>query len=240
MHRSLTIAKLRVLARLYRENIEGAADELHELIAQRWDELPEVLRNSPESVARIRDNEAPLDALAKAIEQRADCRNHRAEAARVAARVAASTLIDDSHAGPRLAIPITPLRRILALWPGSGQLSFGERGGVDVGRLREFLRACPTNPVLVVLHPRTLVVRYLTPSGFGRVRFALRSVQFGQSVLRVPLSNERPPPLTNIYDEFVDSVSLPSTWPADNEQDRSRFKPPSGPELPYTQHGDQA
>lgn len=237
MSRSLTITKLRHLARLYRENIEGAADELNEVLALSWDELPALLRCSPESVARIRDHEHAAHALAAAVQEHAGSRKHRAESCDLAARLAASSLIEGvHHADSRIAIPSTPLRRLLALWPGSGLLSFGQRGAVDIAKLRSLLRACPRDPLLVVLHPRELVVRYLTPGGYGRVRFALRPARHDERLLLVPIVDEHRELTTNIHGELIDSVAPPSTWPADNQQDRSRYNAPSGPELPSTQH----
>ena len=241
MPRSITMRRLRGLAVRYRSGVEGAADELRCLLDSRSDELSVLLHTSPQSIEQLRKEPSAVELLLAAVGRISDRRTVRSDARRCTATAMAACLLNDvDHRDGNIDVPVSALKRVLELWPRRGQLNFGERGGVDLAILRKLLRACDGLASTVVLQPGRLVVRYLTRRGSGVVRFALRPAEQSAAALYVPLRDTEISHRDAANEANGGSTALPGSWPADNNQDRSRMRPPSGPEHPLTQSAHHA
>jgi len=188
----VTVPELRGLAKLYRSGIEGAEESIARIIADSGDELPDVLGFPRPNLERLLDNPNAVELLVATIEGAPrvarDARNrlHREGARELAAIVAANAEPRDDGT---VALPLMLVTQMLSLWPGTGLLVLGERGSVDLGRLRAVLRECRglTSTSLVVTSD-AVVVAYTTARSRGLLRLFLQPILRHVDALVVPIA----------------------------------------------------
>ena len=234
MKGTLKLAHVRSLVRLYRADIEGAGEQLEKLLRERWDELPPLLGSNLQQLTRLLEHEDAARAFAGAIEQApAASTASRSLPCRTAARAAAlalakATVIRDSN---HHQLPIAALRAALELGRGNGDIAFGDRGAVDIARLRAVVRHCAgLDSVTVTLTHDQLILRYSTPRARGVIRLVLRDPGKHDKVLVVPIASRNM--CVASPSVAIKAVYAPAPWPADDAQRAASPQPPMPPMRP--------
>jgi len=190
MASTVTFADLRGLARLYRDGIDGAKQEISKVIRNDVEQLPSIVGFPPENLHQLADADDPVDLLVITIEAAARrARDDRRVAQkRIAHQLASALAVVATERDSSVALSPRALFDIVSAWPGRGMLGFGDRGGVGIPGLRAFLRACRSVDELeATLTTDTLVLRYATSSSRGAVRLLLHPLVDDDSVV-IPLS----------------------------------------------------
>lgn len=186
---ALSIAELRGLARLHRADVEGAHEQLAEIIAQRGEELPSLLNFPPSKLVRLREHEDAVGVLLALIDaNRAKARDalrgqQREAAVRLAAVVAASAVV---HLRGDIELDPRAVDALCGAWP-SGSLVFGHRGGVDARRLRVLLRECRSVPILMFASDAALNIKWDTSRSRGNIKLTLWPAVEDEDALVIPL-----------------------------------------------------
>jgi hypothetical protein len=74
-----------------------------------------------------------------------------------------------------------------AAWPAGGGIIFGDRGCVDVRRLRSLLKECRRLPISMLLTATSLNIKWEAPRSRGKFKFWLRPEATDADNLIVPL-----------------------------------------------------
>lgn len=206
METTLSLVELRRLARLYRDGVEGAGDQLADIIKESSEVLPDVVGFPRTNLERLRESSDPVELLVVTLEAglRA-AREDRGAALRRAARALAVELAACSmQEGETVRLPVRMLADVVTSWPGRGVLVFGEHGGVGVPGLRAFLRECRRiDEIDAELTPDALVIRYRTSTSRGRVRLDLHPAPETDDVVMVPLPTAAPRVEVEAAEELV-------------------------------------
>jgi hypothetical protein len=227
---ALTLPRVRALVRLYRADVEGAAEQLQTLMQEQWDELHPLLQITPNDVVRMAEREDAVQTLARAVEDAAaGSSQSRSLVLRKAVRLAATALARNAvvRAGGVHHLPAKALRELLDLWRGSGDIAFGDRGVVDVIPLRALLRQCAgLDSTIITLTERELVIAYSTTRARGVIRLVLRARHDHDKVLVVPIPEVA---AANVVDQ---AIYAPEPWPMDDAQGASSPQAPLPPRRP--------
>lgn len=186
----LNVADLRSLARMFRQGVDGAREQLELLAHERGDELAAVLGFPRPNLDRVLDSGDLATLLAATIEgsfrlKREGLARSRRETARALAATLseASERRDDGSAALHGAL----VAEIVALW-GSGWIVFGTLGSVEATRLRALLRECRgVTSCSIILTRESLFVFYETACSRGVIRLLLQPVVFHEDALDIPI-----------------------------------------------------
>jgi hypothetical protein len=188
---TLSVADLRGLARLHRAGVDGAAEQIEDVIARRGEELPGLLGLPPSSLRRLREHADPVGALVATIEaaptvaREARGRAQRETARRLAAAVEQSAVV---RPGGNIEIDAALVGASCTEWPGGGAIVFGDRGGMEIRRLRALLSECRRLPISMLLTATSLNIKWKTARGHGQFKLRLWPVGDGADALVVRLS----------------------------------------------------
>lgn len=190
MASSLTYGSLRGLARLYRNNVDGAAEMLSAIIDTHAHALPEILGFPLKNLERLREHEDPVEVLVATIEGAPrvarDIRDrlHFETAAAMAVRLAETAV---HRPGGHHALDVALLGEMLARYPGR-IVTFGPRGSVGAGRLRAVVRelrnVLATSVVVTSAH---VVIAYEGERARGLIKLVLHEPVVDDLTLVVPL-----------------------------------------------------
>ncbi|MEY4510379.1 MAG: hypothetical protein RLZZ450_2501 [Pseudomonadota bacterium] len=219
----LALTKIRNMVRLYRAEIEGAAENLESVMRDQWDELHPLLRITPHDAARLVEREDAVQALARAVEEAvAKSARARSIALGSTARRAALDLAKaaSTHDGRTHQLPARALHEVLEAWRGSGDITFGNRGVVDIGRLRALARQCVgLESTIITLTDRYLVIACNTTCTRGVLRLLLGAWKDCKRLLVVPI-----PPLAPLT--IASAIYAPDPWLG---EDAAGAPPPQAP-----------
>ena len=189
MATALTIHELRGLARLHRADVEGADEQLAEIIADRGEELPALLHFSPSKLGQLREHDDPVGVLLALIDAnrtkaRDALRGQQREAAvRLAAVVAASAVV---HLRGDVELDPRAVDALCGAWP-NGAVVFGRRGGVDARRLRALLKECRSVPILMFASDAALNIQWDAGRSRGNIKLTLWPTAEDEDALVIPL-----------------------------------------------------
>ncbi len=211
---TVTVPELRRLAKLYRSSVDGAAERLADIIAEENDELPDLLGFPRPNLTRLLAAENAVELLVATIEgaprvaRDMKLRVLRAEARELGVLLAESA---EHREDGTIALPLPVLDSLVTTWPGKGFLVLGERGSVDLGRLRALLRECRgLTSTAVVITELALVVAYTAPGARGLVRFVLQPIVHHVDAVVVPLAA----PVHVGEPAVVEAIVVPTTSPS--------------------------
>lgn len=186
----LSLVELRSLARMFRQGVEGAKDNLEVLARERVDELAELLRVPAAKLRHVLDADNLAALVATAIEHTARLRRDALiRSRRESARGLAETLckVSERRDDGSIALHAALLGEILFLW-GPGWLVLGSWGSVGAARLRAILRECRgVTSRAVVATNESVLVFYETACSRGMIRLHLHPVVADADALHVPI-----------------------------------------------------
>lgn len=187
---ALTLPELRLLARLFRQGVDGAAERLEVIARERGDELAALLRFPKGNLARVTDADDVAALVAATVEGAPRVRRDALQRSRRAsARGLAETLcrISERREDGSIELHAPLLAEILLLW-GPGCVVFGELGSVSAPRLRAILRECRgVASRSVILTRDAVLVFYETSRSRGVIRLHLHRVVYDVDALPVPI-----------------------------------------------------
>lgn len=185
----LNLVELRTLARLFRQGVDGAKEELERLARERGDDLAAALRFPRANLDGALGDPNLAKLVAATIEGSARLkRDALARSRRGSARGLAETLckVSERRDDGTVALHGALLSEILLLW-GAGWVTFGSLGSVDAMRLRAVLRECRgVTSSAVILTDESLFVFYETARSRGAIRLHLQRVVLDVDALQVP------------------------------------------------------
>ncbi|MGE0790087.1 MAG: hypothetical protein AB7S26_30720 [Sandaracinaceae bacterium] len=185
----LNVAELRSLARMFRQGVDGAREQLELLAHERGEELTAVLGFPRANLDPVLDTGDLATLVAATIEGSVRLKREGVtRSRRETARALAATLSDASeHRDDGSAALHGALAEIVALW-GSGWIVFGALGSVEAARLRAILRHCRgVTSRSIILTRESLFVFYETACSRGVIRLHLQRVVFHADALHIPI-----------------------------------------------------
>lgn len=211
---ALTAAQLRSLVRMYRRHVDGAREQLEELVSARPDVVAELLGLPRETLARVLARHDPAEAVSQLLEHQDDARRRDGKAEALAStRKAADALAASARwEGARAHLDPRALGTLLAA-RAVGELCF-ERddsppGVVPLAYLRALFRECRACRMTdLYLEDHHLVLAYSANGARGRFRLVLAPPQ--QRMDQVPV---RLPARTPARPEAPAGATHPVTVP---------------------------
>lgn len=186
---ALNRAQVRGLVRLYREDVEGAAEQLDDIVLHHADEMTALLAVPGADVAVLRSDDHRVELFAQWVEEAG--RHHarrRARSDRQEAERLARELIVGAGYGEELVLDPARLAALVAC-RSFDFLAFDRDmpHGFDRQLLRDIMRALHNAELThAVLWPVKLHLAYVTPRGRGRFDLAYQSLPRRGEVLYVP------------------------------------------------------
>lgn len=186
---TLNLARVRRLVRLYRQEVDGAATQLDELLSTRALDLTRLLDVSGLDVEVLRDHDDRVELFAQWVEnaRRRHAERRARDDHRRAERLAAALVCGRGY-GPEVHVDHDKLDGLVAC-RSYDWLHFDPDvpTGLDRKLVRRIMRALEgTEVTCAMLWPDRLHLEYVTPYGRGRFDLTFQPVPRRRTVLYVP------------------------------------------------------